>query len=94
MLATRVPLEIAVEDIFMEYVLEVALVIEGFMVEADIFIEGLMAGVDIIIEGFIVEDDTAIEDVMEICAKPPLARRRTGAVIVWNNIADGREGGR
>jgi hypothetical protein len=69
--ATRVPLDVAVEDdIFIEDVVAVAIAIEGFM-EVD----------DIVIKGFMVEDD------MDICAKPLLANRRAGAIIVVNNMA-------
>ena len=68
--ATRVPLALAVEDdIFIEDVVAVAIVIEGFM-EVD----------DIVIEGFMAEDD------MDICAKPLLANRRAGAMIVVNSM--------
>ncbi len=67
---TRVPLDVAVDDDI--FIEDVVAVV--------IVIEGSMEVDDIVIEGFMAEDD------MDICAKPLLANRRAGAMIVVNNM--------
>lgn len=80
-------------DISIEVLVEVDISIVGFMPDVDIFIVEFMSDIDIIMDGFTDNVDITIRGSMatngiDICAKPLLARRRAGVMIVLRKMVD------